>query len=76
MQFIKDIFISHLPFGTLTLVNFVSKKSGVKSLGVAAGVIYYLLFLALLLTIFFLSKDFLSELTTDHSEWRDDQNDL
>ena len=76
MQLIKDIFLAHLPFGTLSLVEYVSKKTGKKSLGTVAGVFYYLLFFALLVIVFFLSQDFFSELTTDHSEWVSDQNDL
>ena len=68
LQLMKDIALAHLPFGLLTLVDFVSRKSGSRQIGVIAGVVYYALFVAILLIILYLVQPFIKGLAKDYND--------
>ena len=68
VNFLKDLALAHLPFGTISLVNLTTKKTGSKSIGVLVGVIYYLLFVGIILAILILVQPFLSDLAKGHND--------
>ena len=67
-QFLKDVALAHLPFGTVSLVNLATKKSGSKSFGIVVGVTYYTLFFGAILAILILAHPLLSDLAKDYND--------